>query len=174
MTMLKRVVSVLALLLTIGLVAGRPAAAQTYNTSTTVATAVTSYTNTSLAVASVTGMAVGNYVYVDHELMRITAINTTTKILTVVRSQTPSLHSASAVVFWGPGSMFVSGPVDNQGHPLSGACTASNYPYLPLIDVNTGNVYLCRAFNASGVTAAQWTWTNQQNGTLNSLLKNLS
>lgn len=153
-----------------------PARAQTYNASTTLSQAVTSYTATTITVASVTGMVVGNYVYVagGNELMQITAINTTTKVLTVTRATRPAKHPTSSVVFWGPGAMFVNNAVDGQGHPLYGSCTASNYAYLPLIDRVTGNVYLCRAFGTSAPnTTAQWTWTNAQLQTPNSLLKNL-
>ena len=164
------------LLLTLLVGRALPVAAQTYNASTTLSQAVTSYTATTITVASVTGMAVGNFVYVagGNELMQITAINTTTKILTVTRSTRPALHPTSSVVFWGPATMFVNGAVDGQGHPLYGSCTATNYPYLPLIDRVTGNVYLCRAFGTSAPnTTAQWTWTNAQLQTPNSLLKNL-
>lgn len=170
-----RILSLIAVL-TLLVGSALPARAQTYNASTTLSQAVTSYTATTITVASVTGMAVGNYVYVagGNELMQIRAIDTTNKILTVTRATRPALHPASSVVFWGPGTMFVNGAVDGQGHPLYGSCTASNYPYLPLIDRVTGNVYLCRAFGSTAPnTTAQWTWTNAQLQTPNSLLKTL-
>lgn len=151
--------------------------AQTYNTTTTLSTAVTARNQTNVTVASTTGFVNGYVLYVDHEAMTISSFNSTTGVVQVFRGAAgtgAALHSASSVVFWGVPSMFQNGDTDGQGRPTFGACTATNYPFLPIINVINGNVYLCRAFNSSGITPAQWTMTNSANWVYNSLLKNLS
>lgn len=154
------------------------ASAQTYNTTTTLTNAITDRvcTNRTITVGSTTGWTAGMQAYIDWELFIVNSIpsSTTAVVQRCVSSTPPQLHSASSVVFWGAASMFAQRDTDNQGRKLAGACTASDYQFLPIIDVTTGRVYLCRAFNSSGVTPAQWTWTNSQLGTYNSLLKNLN
>ncbi len=152
-------------------------AAQTYNTTTTLSTAVTSRTQTNVTVASTSGFVNGYVLYIDHEAMTVSSFNSTTGVVQVFRGAAgtgSALHSASSVVFWGVPSMFQNGDTDGQGRPTFGACTASNYPFLPVINVINGNVYLCRGFGTSAPSnAAQWTMTNSANWTYNSLLKNL-
>lgn len=153
--------------------------AQTYNTTTTLTNAITDRvcSNRTITVGSTTGWTAGMQAYMDSELFIINSVpsSTTAVVQRCVSSTPPELHSASSVIFWGPSSMFAIRDTDNQGRKLFGACTASDYQYLPIINVLTGDIYICRAFGTSAPnTSAQWTVTNNQLRTYNSLLKNLS
>ena len=153
--------------------------AQTYNTTTTLTNAITDRTcNTrTMTFGSTSGWVARMSIFIDAELFIIQSVtNSTQAVMERCSPPTaPTLHSASSVVFWGPNSMFQQGATDGQGRRLFGACTVTDYAYLPIIDITTGNVYLCRKFGtAAPNTAAQWTWTNNQLGTYNSLLKNLN
>jgi hypothetical protein len=155
------------------------ASAQTYNTTTTLTTAITdrNCTNRTLTVGSTSGWAAGMQFYMDSELFNVNSVPSSTTVVAsrCVASTPPELHAASSVIFWGPVTMFQVGATDGLGRKLFGRCTVTDYAYLPLIDILTGNVYLCRAFGtAAPNTSAQWTWTNNQLGTYNSLLKNLN
>lgn len=155
------------------------ATAQTYNATTTLTTAITDRTcnNRTITVASTSGWVAGMQAYLDSELLNINSVpsSTTAVVARCTASTPPELHAASSVIFWGPVTMFQIGATDGQSHRLFGRCTVTDYPFLPLIDILTGNVYLCRAFGtAAPNTSAQWTWTNNQLGTYNSLLKNLN
>lgn len=173
----------IALALLVGL--GSPAFAQIYPATTTLSVAVTSTSQTTVTLASVTGTGFSNTngweLYMDGEAMTLvgsTPCNTTTKVCRVARGQNSTIatkHPASAVVIQGPPYMFQTADVDGQGSATTGACTASNYLYLPIVNVRTGNVWLCRATGSSGVTTASyWTGTNSRNLTYNSLLTNLN
>lgn len=155
------------------------ASAQTYNTTTTLTTAITdrNCTNRTLTVGSTTGWTAGMQFYMDAELFIVNSVPSSTTVSSqrCVASTAPQLHSASSVIFWGPASMFATKDTDNQGRKLFGACAASDYAFLPLINTQTGDIYLCRAFGtAAPNTSAQWTITNNQLVTYNSLLKNLN
>jgi hypothetical protein len=168
-----------AMLLGLMLCAAWPAAAQTYNTTTTLTNAITdrNCTNRTLTVGSTSGWSAGMQFYMDSELFNVNSVPSSTTVVAsrCVSSTPPELHAASSVIFWGPVSMFQVGPTDGLGRKLFGRCTVTDYAYLPLIDILTGDVYLCRAFGtAAPNTSAQWTRTNNQLVTYNSLLKNLS
>lgn len=169
--------SLLVLALLVGL--SSVAAAQTYNTATTLTTAITDRTcNTrTLTVGSTAGWVARMSVFIDAELFIIQSVTSSTQAVVERCSPptAPTLHAAASVAFWGPNSMFVQGATDGLGRRLFGRCTVTDYAFLPLIDITTGNVYLCRAFGTATPNAsAQWTWTNNQLGTYNSLLKNLN
>lgn len=102
-------------------------------------------------VASSTGMssqtalgATQTFLFIDKERMPVvTVVNSTTVI--VYRgnpvgpggaTSTPAAHVSGAIVWFGPGTIFVSGDP-------SGACTAANYPYLPVISSVSGAGYNC-------------------------------
>jgi hypothetical protein len=162
----------LILVLTLLTLAAVPVSAQTYLTTTTLTAAITTPSSsapagTTINISSATTAAVGGQVYIDHEVMGITAINGT--ILTVTRGQqgtAATTHNSGAVVIIAPVAALrgnFPGGVFTQLTPsgLSGSCTASNYQYLPIVDVSTGNVYLCWAQGSSGPNAGRlWHATN--------------
>lgn len=155
-----------------------PVAAQTYNTTTTLSTAITDRTCNSrtLNIASTTGWSAGMQFYIDHELFNVNSVVSSTQVTATrcVASTSAELHTASSVVIWGPASMFQIGDTDGQGRATYGACTATNYQYLPIVNVVNGNVWLCRAFGSSApTTSTQWTGTNSTFLTYNSLLTKL-
>lgn len=145
-----------------------PMIAQQSTTQQTIhSTLTTNLTDTNLrtvVVGSTTGMSASTnsaqtFVLIDHELMRVTAVVSTT-VLTVVRAAggTASPHNSGAVVIYGPGGgnfntsngnasgVFLS----NVSAPPAGRCTASNSQYLPVI------VYGGGQWSAYNCNNSQW------------------
>lgn len=160
---MKKLILILALLT----IAAVPVSAQTYLTTTTLSTAVTSTSANEIVVASATTAEAGGAVYVDHEQMTIISVSgTRLRVQRGANGTNSTTHNASAVVIIAPkaalrgnfpGGVFTQ--LSRSG--LSGSCTASNYEYLPIVDVSTGNVYLCWAQGASGPNASRlWHATN--------------
>jgi hypothetical protein len=119
-------------------------------------------------VASAASFSVGEVVMVDREAMTVSAINSTT--ISVFRGAFGTIattHGNGATVLVGPPQQFVS--VD----PAPGSCTASDYPYLPLVNYINGNVWLCR-YSAAAQSYTRWVGTNNVLLTYNSLAINLT
>lgn len=131
-----------------------PVSAQTYMGSTTLSSAVTA-TQNYVVVASATNVAVGGALYIDRELLKITAVSGTR--VTVTRQQAPSTHSASAVVIVIPAAAVNTTLVTVDPRP--GTCTPGDYAYLPIINTDSGNVWLCR-YIAAAAPARVWAATN--------------
>lgn len=153
---MKRILFTLVALLTLWAV---PTSAQTYLTSTTLSTAVTSVSADTVVVASASTVAVGGYLYVNHEAMQVVSISGTS--IRVARGQqgtAATTHSASATVIVFPvASLQGALPAFGQRDP-AGSCTPGNHRYLPIVNVVSGNVWLCRYVAAGG--ARQWAATN--------------
>lgn len=145
---------------------------QTYATNTTLSAAVTSASATTIRVTSATGFTVGYTLYLDGEAMSINAVSGTT--ITVFRGAFGTMagtHANGATVIVGPPSMF------STMDPPMGSCTPGNYANLPLVNIITGDVWICRYVASSpmgGATNRIWTATNARNKTYNSLLLTLS
>lgn len=155
---LRRLFTVLAIVCTFAV----PAFAQTTLNTTTLSANVTGTpgsTTTPISVASATNISVTgsscnntpcNYIYVDQELMQVTAINSTA--LTVLRglqgtTVRPHLSGAFVVIFGGS-QIFQDDP--------SGSCTPVNET-IPHINVTDGIAYACIQTNTSSTTfVAQW------------------
>jgi hypothetical protein len=117
-----------------------PAWAQTDTTNTTLSSAVTSTSSQTVRVTSATGFTAGStFAFVDHEQMEVLAVSGTA--ITVRRgsgSTVAAIHASDARIYVGPFSAFVSWVIDPVG-----ACTGSNYPYLPVLNTRTGSRYNC-------------------------------
>jgi methionine-rich copper-binding protein CopC len=135
------------------------ASAQTYLTNTTTSAAVTVAANT-IRVASATNIAAGGALYIDHELMQVTAVSGTT--ITVSRTQNPQQHGSGAVVYVATAAQK---PIVFRQHEaavqLAGLCVLTDQQYLPIFDTYTGDMYACR-YSAAGATFRTWTVTNVQ------------
>lgn len=153
---------VLTLVLILGL-AG-PSLAQTFLTTTTFVTAVSATADT-VVLTSATGVAVGGVLYADHELMNVMAVSGTS--VRVSRGQLGTAGaphaggSTGAIVIVAPraaqqGALAAIG----QSDPPAGSCTTSGYPYLPIINVVTGNIWSCRWVGSGTLTQKQWAATN--------------
>ncbi len=124
---------------------------------------------TSFAVASATGITApvlntaqggigGNsgtgtiLLFVDRELMKVTAISSTT--VTVIRGQgsAKTAHVSGAKVIAGPAAAFA------QFDP-SGACTRTLLTYTPVVNTVTGTINDCTAGNWSNFTTNPGTGT---------------
>ena len=116
--------------------------AQSSFTETNLAAAITSASETTISVAStsgITGSGGGNGygLYVDREFMRVTAV-VNAKTLQVIRGEgtRATTHANNALVFAGPPNWF-------QARDKSGSCTAANETVLPVINTQTGNSFDC-------------------------------
>lgn len=135
-----------------------PASAQTYLTTTTLSQAVTSQTQRQWVVASASGIVAGAQLFVDRELVTVVSVSGTT--ITVNRSQAPSTHAVSAVVIICPLAALSTAFVQNSGAPRPGSVASlSAIPYLPIVDTDTGNVWLPR-FLTAGSPSRVWAATN--------------
>lgn len=153
-----------------------PAFAQTYNTPTTLSSAVTSPSATSIIVASTTGFVNGYVLYIDREAMTVSSFNATTKVVQVFRGAMGTqgtTHLASAYVIWGLPANFIT---SDRAQPVmgGGSCTAANWPTYPIVNVQNGNVWLCRPMTSTYQgNGSQWTATNGGNLSYNSVLYTL-
>lgn len=161
--------------LTVALSMVAPAWAQTYLTTTTTSAAIAAgvVPSQTIVVASATDIEVGGSLFIDHELMGVSAVSGTR--ITVSRTQNPAAHVSGSRVIVAKASQKAATMLSHEATlRLVGACTAANQNFLPKVDTVLGNVYLCRDISTSGV-GAQWTYTNVQglNGA-GSILYNLS
>ncbi len=151
-----------------------PLSAQTYLTTTTLSNAVTSPSGDTVVLASASTAAVGGALYVDREAMSIIAISGTS--IRVARGQlgtSGATHaSAATVIIFPVAAQQGALPAYGQSDPPNGTCTPGNHRFLPIVNVVSGNVWLCRFLTAGGVR--QWAATNAVLVTYNSLLLNLS
>lgn len=138
----------ISLLLLLGLAS--PVLAQTATTQTTLSTAITANTNT-MTVASATGIAAGTQlVFMDAiEAVTVGSISGTTVTLSQrgIDGTATASHSTGAIIFASAqpsssqASPFIHGsPTRN---PLGSTCIRANQPLLPLIDVDSGNIWDC-------------------------------
>ena len=133
-------------------------------TTTTLSSAVTSYTGSPVYVASATGIsnpaqplsgggigtpagAAFTYLYVDRELMRVMRVSGTTVYVERGAEGTGSSpHASGATVYVGPGNYFAL-------RAPSGNCTAANLTVLPLLEVGRGRWWNCPT---SGFGSGVW------------------
>jgi hypothetical protein len=81
--------------------------------SATTLTDVVTLTATALRVASTSGLAIGDYIVIDNELMQITAITSGTQLSVLRISGTAATHSSGTVVFLAEDVVFSGGdPVE--------------------------------------------------------------
>jgi hypothetical protein len=105
------------------------------STSVDTTVALNSTTNINAPVNGV----IQTYLYIDRELMGVTAINTTTKIATVNRGMNytnVAPHVSGTMVLLGPNGAF-------QAVDPSGNCTAASTLFTPWVNVVTGAQWLC-------------------------------
>lgn len=140
-----------------------PVSAQTYLTITSLTSEVNA-TQTTIPLTATTSVSAGGALYIDHELMQVTAVNTTTKIATVIRAQRPAAHANAAVVYIATPTQKTTNFVPHQNAiSRAGVCSSSTSStpatalsgmILPVVDTDTGDIYGCRR-NGTGGT---WVW----------------
>lgn len=125
-------------------------------TVTTLSTALTSTTNSTVVVASASGISANtSFLYIDRELMQVLAVNGTQ--LTVQRGANvtrATTHAASSIVRSGPATYF--GQADQQ---IGASCTATALLVQPFVNINTGEWFYCassvwRQFHPNSVNGA--------------------
>jgi len=123
---------------------------QTSLTATTLSTATNS-TQSSVTVASATGITAGTVIWVEDgtvgrsEAMFVVSISgTTAQVQRGYDSTIPRSHISGIAVLAGPPSAFT------EVEP-AGACTPTNQPYTPLVNLQTGNQWLCSSITNSWV-----------------------
>jgi len=139
-----------------------PVSAQTYLSTTTLSQAVTSTSQRQFTLASGSGIVANVQLFVDHELVGVASCaNTACTIVNVTRNQKPALHASGATVIIAPLAAVPTAFVPNGGQPKAGACNPASYPFLPIVNTDTGDVYLCWGQGSSGFNAARlWHVTN--------------
>lgn len=112
--------------------------AQTFTLSQTSLTAAMTATQNYAVVASATGLAANRAIYIDNELMPISALyNGTSLTVPVTRlSLKKSAHITGAIVMGGRENWF-------QTYDPFGSCTASGVFASPWININTGARFKC-------------------------------
>lgn len=145
----------IALVLTLAIAV--PVSAQTYLSTTTLSSAVTSQTQRVFNVASAANIAANYQLYIDRELVTVVSVSGTA--ITVNRSQAPSTHASGATVIIANVAQQQVAFVPNGGAPRPGTCSLTAQPYLPIVDTDTGNVWLCR-YIASAANSRVWAATN--------------
>ncbi len=113
--------------------------------------------------ASVANVTATSFLWVDAELMQVTAAPVSGQPTFVVRGvggTMPGAHASAATVTIGPGDAF------HSTEPPAGSCTASAQVYSPWITAPTGNVWVCRgATNTwNGTNIRALTYNSTQNG----------
>lgn len=140
--------------------------------STTLGAAVTSVTQTTITLASTTGMLgsgpngqVNTVLYMDREMDYVNTVVDSTHV-TVARgkgvgaSVIPALHVNGAKVYWAAtqtiGSTIIPATrffrLEQPNAEASGACTATNELALPKVYVFSGDIWDCR----NGSSGGQW------------------
>lgn len=121
------------------------ALAQSTVATTTTAAAVTA-TGKTVTLNSVTGLSVGSGLFMDREAMSVTTINTTSKVVGVVRGVDGTVagaHAASILVYTGPTSGITGAGPFWMSDPSSGACTYGAEQYSLRINVQNGRIWSC-------------------------------
>ena len=117
-------------------------AASTALTETTLSVAVTLSAN-QIQVASATSFAVGKYVWINSEAMKILSVDGT--VIGVARGQEATKSaghvSGNSVLLVPEGAFFQN--------DISGSCTGNEDTYTPHINVRNGNIFQCLGFTAS-------------------------
>ena len=121
--------------------------------------AAASGASSNIPAATVGAPSAGQCLFVDHELMRIVSMASTTATITRAPFNA-SPHATASVIFTGPCALFkTADPVP------SGNVTCASQPG-PWINVTSGNVWWC---GTSGMTASRWYGTNAANFAYNSV-----
>lgn len=144
------------------------ASAQTYMTTTTLTNAV-SATSTTFTLGAVTGLAAGAGLYVDREFVSVRSVSGLN--VTVVRGQsgtTANAHAASRTVILIPAAAVGTVVARVDPSPVSGVggCTVAASQFYPIINVLSGNVWVCRWVSNVRV----WAATNETLITYSSLI----
>jgi len=135
-------------------------AAQNTFSTTTLNGAITSVNQTTLTLTSVSNVvfptqgANGSFLYVDKELMMVSASfappGTTTNTVLVVRGvggTAATTHASGELVWIGQGDWYSNSPTDIN---LDGTCTAANVYAAPRIHVLTGSMFTCDSLGRWG------------------------
>lgn len=138
--------------------------AQTLITATSLAASVTATQTSILVLTSSGAWTVGNYAYVDYEVMKITNVSGT--LIGVTRQQFATkavTHASGSSILAGNGGHFKNFAAYQHAPPI-GSCVRASQPYLPVIDYTSGNIWTCSS------TLAKWIGTNSAALVYNSLM----
>lgn len=147
------------------------ASAQTYPNSTTLSANLTA-SGTVVSLASGTGVAANGALWIDAEMLPITSCaNAGCTRVNVTRVAKPLAHASGEVVTVisasaRPQTMLPTSAAWRQGQCSTStsslpATALAGYQFLPIFDIDTGNVYMCRRNGTNG----SWVWNrlNAQN-----------
>lgn len=120
------------------------AIAQTATTATTLSTAITNASPTSIVinVSSATGMAANGILWIEGSVYRITSVSGTA--ITVINTYAPATHLTSAVVYVvQAGQQFALDPTGSCIRGTAGQFPAYS-PYTLMFNTSNGHIAACR------------------------------
>lgn len=128
-----------------------PVSAQTVVRNTTLAAAVSSGSVNNVTLTSVTNLVVGDVLYLagwPGEQMQVVSINTTSRVVQVLRGQGGThgqLHASGQRIWFGqPGPAGPLGGGLQQVAPNVGqSCTRTQFTWTPWIDMTSGIIWTC-------------------------------
>lgn len=125
-----------------GLFLTTSAAAQTATTTTTLSTAIATTATRTVVLASATNVDVGGLLFIDREIMTVTAVNgTTITVMRGVPSSKVSQHPVSSLVYVAAKAQKAS--VFKTDQVTFGTCVRANEAFLPQVNPDTGDVFDC-------------------------------
>lgn len=142
---MKTILTRFVLAATLVVAAFSPAFAQTALNFTTFSAAITDPAGRTATVASTTGIVAPTtsavtYLYADGELMQVLSVNTTTKLVGIIRG----VGGTRAVTHPANGFVYVTTPDAVITYDPTGNCTPSANTSLPLLNVRNGNIWHCQ------------------------------
>lgn len=121
-----------------------PAFAQTATTSTTLSTAISDTSGTSLVVASATNIDAGGLLFIDREAFDVISVSSTTvRVRRGAEGTLASLHPASSVVYVAAKAQKTRVFTAPGKQVAFGTCTRASEAFLPQIDLRSGRVWDC-------------------------------
>ncbi len=158
---MKKIILVLSLLI----LTAAPLVAQTYPRSTTLSASITSQ-QTTFVLASGTGVEANGALWIDAEFMPIVscAVAACTTVNVNRTNGKPQPHASSTVVTVVSAAAKPNIMLAHSGAYRVGQCSTStsstpatalaNFQFLPIFDVDTGDVFMCRRNGTGGA----WVW----------------
>lgn len=142
--------------------------AQTYPRSTTLSAAMTASARTA-TLASGTGAEAGGALWIDSEFIPIASCaNAACTLVNINRTNKPVAHANGAIVTVVSAAAKPSTMLSNVAVSRVGQCSTStsaiaatalaNFQYLPIFDIETGYVYMCRHNGPVVSNLATWIW----------------
>lgn len=133
-----------AVLIGLLLTLSAPAFAQTATTNTTLATAISDTSGTSVVLTSATGVEAQGMLFIDREAFDVVSVNgTTARVKRAAEGTRASLHPITSPVWVAARLQKASVFTPPLKQVTFGTCVRANESFLPQIDIRTGDIWDC-------------------------------